>query len=91
MKVATTFNLSSKAARYDAAMAFEIDISELKTNQNEMQPLYDTFEHLKTRSITKYFHLFQSSLLTSQSKSVNLDSFLAQIGGYNGHEEHPRT
>ena len=35
MKVATSFNLSHEAARYNAATAFEIDISELK---NEMQP-----------------------------------------------------
>ena len=31
------------------------------------------------------------SFLTSHSDSVNWDSFLAQVGRYNGHEEHLRT
>ena len=88
MKVATSFNLYFEAARYDAATTFEIDISELKTSQNKMQPFNDT---LKTRSIAKYFHLFQSSLLTSRNESVDWDSFLPQVGGYNGHEELSRT
>ena len=38
---------------------------------------------LKTRSIAKYCHPFQS-LLTSQSESVDWDSFLAHVGGYEG-------
>ena len=55
MKVPTSFNLSSEAVRYDVATAFEIDISELKTSQIEMQPFCDTFE---MRSTAKYFYLF---------------------------------
>lgn len=57
MKVATSFNLSPEAARYDAAMAFEIDISQLETSQNEMQPFHDTFEN-KINSEISYFSIF---------------------------------
>ena len=45
MKVASSFNLSSEAARYDAATAFEIDISELNTSQNEIESFHGTFEN----------------------------------------------
>ena len=34
---------------------------------------------LRTRSIAKY---------TTQSTSVDWDSYLTQVGEYNGHEEH---
>ena len=78
MMVATSFNLSYEAARYDAAMPFKIGISELKTSQNEMQPFHKTSE--------KCLHIFQSFLLTFRSKSVNWDFFLPRVGGYNGHK-----
>ena len=58
MKVATSFNLSREAARYDAATAFEIDISELKTSQNEMQPFHDTFENEINCEILSSFSIF---------------------------------
>ena len=45
MKLATSFNLSSEVASCDAATVFEIDISKLKTSQNEMQPFHETFEN----------------------------------------------
>ena len=41
MKLATSFNLSSEAARYDAATVFETDISELKTSQNGIQSFHN--------------------------------------------------
>ena len=40
-----SFNLSSEVASCDAATVFEIDISKLKTSQNEMQPFHETFEN----------------------------------------------
>ena len=58
MKVATSFNLSSEAARYDAATTFEIDISELKTSQNEMQPFHDTSENEINCEILSSFSIF---------------------------------
>ena len=45
IQLATSFNLSSEVASYDAATVFEIDISELKTSQNEMRPFHETFEN----------------------------------------------
>ena len=63
MKVATSFNLSSEAARYDAATAFEIDISELKTSQNEMQPFHDTFENEINCKILSSFSIFVINFL----------------------------
>ena len=57
MEVATSLNFCSKAARYDAAMAFEIDISALKTNQNEMQPFHDTLKRDQLRNTFIFFNL----------------------------------
>ena len=50
MKIATSFNLSSEAARYDAAAVFETDISELKTSQNEIQPFHNIWERDQLRN-----------------------------------------
>ena len=58
MKVTTSFNLSSEAARYDAVMAFEIGTTELKTSQNEMQPFHDTFENKISYEIRPSFSIF---------------------------------
>ena len=82
MKVAISPNLSSDVARYDKATTFVIDFSEIKTSQNEMKPFCNIFENKINRK------RLSSSLLTFWSKGVGWDSFLAQIGGYNGHKEH---
>ena len=58
MKVATFFNLSSEAVRYDTATAFETDISVLKTRQNEMQPFHDSFENEINCEILSSFLMF---------------------------------
>ena len=59
MKVAISFNLSSEAA----ATAFEIDVSELKTSQNEMQPFHDNFENEIDCKINLSFLIFFINLL----------------------------
>ena len=58
MKVAASFNLSSEAARYEAATTVEIDISELKTSQNGMQPFYGTSENEINCKILSSFSIF---------------------------------
>ena len=58
MKVATSFNLTSEAAKYDAATAFETDVSELKNSQNEMQSFHNTFEDEINCKILSSFSIF---------------------------------